>query len=195
MEGSKVLGAGRALLLAVAASGVLGAQDAAPEPFTYDAWTAWDAFMAGAWVEHEVRTVTGRAPGPKVKFRRMVESKAAASITLNVERVAADGGVVPGPKTETITKRAKDAAASRNECTRCAKVHPSDARQSTHRVKVGTADLECIYVESTVLDCEGRKLGKLLRWFHKDIPGWLVKQETIVDDRVTTMTCTGYGNK
>jgi hypothetical protein len=191
VERSKVLAGALLLLLAAAGGGSATAQDSQPESFVYDAWLGWNAFDTGAWVEYEVRTVTGRTPQGTIKQKRRIDSKSAAAVVLSVDTTMDDR------LTSTVERISKPSEEPKPigmaECAKCKKVHPSDTKQRVSKLRVGTADLECILVEGTSFSCDGKKLGTLSRWFHKDVPGWIVKHETVVEDRRTTTTCTAFG--
>lgn len=170
---------------------LLVAQQSKQEPFKYDPWAAWNSFAAGAGVEHEVETTSG-----KTTTIRTIESKTESVITIRVTRRMKVGDKEQETsELEQVKKPEAGAEEKDPPCSSCGKVHPRDTKQDKQKVKVRDVELDCVLLESTVVDCQGKKIGRLRRWYSKEVPGWVAKMESIVDETRTTTACTAFVKK
>lgn len=161
------------------------------QEFKYDAWESWSAFGVGAMVEHRTETPSG-----PMTVVRTIESKTKDLVTLRVSRLTKVGDKdVETPEMEHVKKPGPDDPKIAPSCSKCRKVHPKDVKEGKQKLKVGDAELDCVLLTSTVVDCDGKKVGTLKRWLNKDVPGWLVRMETLVEDIRTTMECRRFSKK
>ncbi len=166
-------------------------QDPKPEPFSYDAWAAWSSFGVGARIEHEAESVSGRTV-----VVRTIEKKTEELVTIRVVRkVRVEDKDEEKTELETVSKPKPGDLPPAEKCMTCNKAHPKDVKESRQKVRVDKQEIDCVLLESTVLDCAGKKIGKLRRWYSKDVPGWMVKLETTVDDLRATTMCLRFTRK
>jgi hypothetical protein len=166
-------------------------QEPKTEPFSYDAWAAWSSFGVGARVEHEAESVSGRTV-----VVRTIEKKTEELVTIRVVRkVRVEDKDEEKTELEQVLKPKPGDKPPVEKCLTCGKAHPTDVKESKQKVRVDKLEIDCALLESTVLDCAGKKIGKLRRWYSKEVPGWMVKMETTVDDLRSTTVCLRFTRK
>jgi len=178
-------------MIGLAMALAFGTQEPKQDAFLYDAWAAWNSFGVGARVEHEAESVSGRTV-----VVRTIEKKTEELVTIRVARkVRVEDKDVEQSELEHVSKPRPGDPPPSEKCMSCGKVHPKDVKESRQKVRVDKQEIDCALLESTVLDCAGKKIGKLRRWYSRDVPGWMVKMETTVDDLRTTTVCLRFTKK
>ncbi len=164
----------------------------AQETFRYDPWEAWNSFDAGSFVEYKQD-----GPSGKATIRRSIDRKTEDVVTIKVTQFMKVGEKDSESTTHDQVKKPLEGAPppADRPCITCKKLHPKNITQDTTKLKIADQELECTRLESTVMDCQGKKIGTLSRYYSKDVPGWLVKMESVVEDTRTSTICTSFTRK
>lgn len=153
--------------------------------FKYDMWEAWNSFKEGSSV-----TMETEAMGNKTVMTTTIEKKEAERIGTKMTMEVA------GQKIENPSEVKKPGTATGSaECPQCKKAHKSDSKESKDSVEVGGKKLDCVVMDMTASDCEGKEAMKSKTWYCKEVPGWIVKMEMTAAGNTTKQTCTAFEKK
>lgn len=153
--------------------------------FKYDMWEAWNSFKEGSSV-----TMETEAMGTKTVMTTTIDKKEAERIATKMTMEVA------GQKIENPGEVKKPGTATGSaKCPKCSKDHKSDSKESKESVEVGGKKLDCVVLDTTAYDCDGKEVGKSKMWCSKEVPGWTVKSESSYGGNTSKTTCTAFEKK
>lgn len=172
-------------LLVLAAPALSQSKDASPP---VNNWAAWAAYPEGAWVTRQI----DRRGQSKDSYTQTLTKKTADLITVKEEMEKKDDPnaaaqpplILPVPGFENgewhYARTEKPAP-----CPTCGSAHKASlvTPQKAEKIKIGTKDILCLVIDVVPFDCKGEKDGTSRWWISKDVPGGLVKRETVAADR------------
>lgn len=143
--------------------------------YKFDQWEAWNAFKEGSMVEYELES-----SGTKMRERQTIDRKTDDEITLKIELILNGDKDSITSVTQSVKKTAN--IIIKGNCPLCGKPfkdHKDESYWSEEIVKVGDKNLNCQVYESAAKNCRGDDNPKIKAWYNTDVPGHLVKLESL----------------
>lgn len=153
-------------------------------PFEYERWGAWASFGEGSTI-----TWSWTFAGKPTTSVTTLAKRTGTSLTLKtVHGFEGRKERAPDATIEKSGNRKENPRYIDSICPKCSKHKLAESSWSREKLKVGARELDCQVERLKWLTCNGG-VGHVTRtWYSKEVPSWIVRDETEGRDASTTMT-------